>query len=231
MKSVVRLEPTNFERALPDALSDALTEKLANKVLKDVGLVVALWDILKIGDSYLFPGDGASHTRVEFRILVFRPFMDEVLVGKIKCCAKEGVHLSLGFFDDILIPPEALQHPYRFDETDQVWVWEYPTEGDDGQAGHHDLFMDPGEEIRFRVTSETFVDTSPTGGNLGENSTTKSIPHLPNQGSSAVSLTSSITTTTNVDNDGTQEEKKVPYYLKASINEPGLGLLTWWNNS
>ena len=120
MKSVVRLEPSSFERSLPDALKDALTEKLANKVLKDVGLVIALWDILKIGDSYLLPGDGASHTRVEFRILVFRPFMEEVLVGKIKCCTKEGVHLSLGFFDDILIPPEALQHPHRFDETDQV---------------------------------------------------------------------------------------------------------------
>ena len=120
MKSVVRLEPSSFERSLPDALKDALTEKLANKVLKDVGLVIALWDILKIGDSYLLPGDGASHTRVEFRILVFRPFMEEVLVGKIKCCTKQGVHLSLGFFDDILIPPEALQHPHRFDETDQV---------------------------------------------------------------------------------------------------------------
>ena len=120
MKSVVRLEPSSFERSLPDALQDALTEKLANKVLKDVGLVIALWDILRIGDSYLLPGDGASHTRVEFRILVFRPFMEEVLVGKIKCCTKEGVHLSLGFFDDILIPPEALQHPHRFDETDQV---------------------------------------------------------------------------------------------------------------
>ena len=46
--------------------------------------------------------------------------MDEVLVGKIKCCTKEGVYLSLGFFDDILIPPEALQHPHRFDESDQV---------------------------------------------------------------------------------------------------------------
>ena len=83
MKSVVRLEPSSFERSLPDALKDALTEKLANKVLKDVGLVIALWDILKIGDSYLLPGDGASHTRVEFRILVFRPFMEEVLVGKV----------------------------------------------------------------------------------------------------------------------------------------------------
>ena len=94
MKSVVRLEPSSFERSLPDALKDALTEKLANKVLKDVGLVIALWDILKIGDSYLLPGDGASHTRVEFRILVFRPFMEEVLVGKVcyDCylCLKAG---------------------------------------------------------------------------------------------------------------------------------------------
>ena len=49
-----------------------------------------------------------------------------------------------------------------------MWVWEYPTEAEEGEdgeeggeAGHHDLYMDIGEEIRFRVTSETFVDTSP----------------------------------------------------------------------
>ena len=65
--------------------------------------------------------------------------------------------VTLGFFDDIVIPPEALQHPYRFDENEQVWVWEYPTE----EGDHHDMYMDIGEEIRFRVTSETFVDTSP----------------------------------------------------------------------
>ena len=83
MRSVVRLEPNSFQRDLPEALSEVLTEKLANKIVKDVGLVVALWDLISIGDSYLFPGDGASHTRVEFRLLVFRPFMEEVLVGKV----------------------------------------------------------------------------------------------------------------------------------------------------
>ena len=30
--------------------------------------------------------------------------------------------MSLGFFDDILIPPEALQHPSHFDENDQVQI-------------------------------------------------------------------------------------------------------------
>ena len=75
-----------------------------------------------------FEGDGASHTKVRFRMLVFRPHMEEVLIGKIKSCSKEGVHVSLEFFDDILIPAESLQHPSRFDETESVWVWEYPLE-------------------------------------------------------------------------------------------------------
>lgn len=33
-----------------------------------------------------------------------------------------------------------------------MWVWEYPLE--DGQ--HHDMFMDPGEQIRIRVIQQTF---------------------------------------------------------------------------
>ena len=114
--------------------------------------------IVSLPINLILPGDGASHTRVKFRMLVFRPEMEEVLTGKIKSCSKEGVHVSLEFFDDILIPAESLQHPSRFDETESVWVWEYPVEDDE----HHDLFMDPGEKVRFRVVSEQFLDTGPT---------------------------------------------------------------------
>ena len=63
----------------------------------------------------------------------------------------------------------------RYDEAESVWVWEYLPEGEEET---HDLFMDPGEQIRlstfkelfiqvqlfarrFRVTGETFVDTGP----------------------------------------------------------------------
>ena len=27
-----------------------------------------------------------------------------------------------------------------------------------------------------------------------------------------------------------QEEKKIPYLIQASVNEPGLGLLSWWKS-
>lgn len=68
--------------------------------------------------------------------------------------------VTLGFFDDILIPATVLQHPSRYEEAEQAWVWEYPVE--DGSK--HDLYMDIGETIKFRVTNEIFEETSPVGG-------------------------------------------------------------------
>ncbi len=64
--------------------------------------------------------------------------------GKVKSCSKEGVHVTLSFFDDIFIPVNNLQTPSRFDENEQLFVWQYNT----GDATH-DLFLDIGEEIRL----------------------------------------------------------------------------------
>ncbi|XP_071954233.1 DNA-directed RNA polymerase III subunit RPC8-like [Antedon mediterranea] len=197
MMDTVRIQPWMFNNKLDTAVVDVLNRKLANKVVHDVGLCIALHDVSKLEESFIFPGDGASHTKVQFRYVVFRPFMDEILIGKIKSCSNEGVHISLGFFDDILIAPDALQQPSKFDEAEQVWVWEYETD-----EGTHDLFMDAGEEIRFRVINETFVDTTPVGPENGHDHSV---------------------------DDQESEAKKSPYSLTGSISEPGLGLLTWWN--
>ncbi|KAK2493850.1 hypothetical protein MC885_011642 [Smutsia gigantea] len=273
MVDTVRIPPWQFERKLNDSIAEELNKKLANKVVYNVGLCICLFDITRLEDAYVFPGDGASHTkvgkhdswhrwvmvgtlpcgysvalavfkpmvvtlfgtlskgqewrdsglcqalesesdvnadfacylpggllsvRVHFRYVVFHPFLDEILIGKIKGCSPEGVHVSLGFFDDILIPPESLQQPAKFDDTEQVWVWEYETE-----EGAHDLYMDTGEELRFRVVDESFVDTSPTGPSSAE--AASSSEELP--------------------------KKEAPYTLVGSISEPGLGLLSWWTSS
>ncbi|XP_017725732.1 PREDICTED: DNA-directed RNA polymerase III subunit RPC8 [Rhinopithecus bieti] len=196
MVDTVRIPPWQFERKLNDSIAEELNKKLANKVLGP-RLTGRPWR----GRVVPSPGrgqDGASHTKVHFRYVVFHPFLDEILIGKIKGCSPEGVHVSLGFFDDILIPPESLQQPAKFDEMEQVWVWEYETE-----EGAHDLYMDTGEEIRFRVVDESFVDTSPTGPSSAD--ATTSSEELP--------------------------KKEAPYTLVGSISEPGLGLLSWWTSN
>ncbi|XP_020283718.1 DNA-directed RNA polymerase III subunit RPC8 [Pseudomyrmex gracilis] len=198
-KDTVRIQPMNFKYKLNDVVSDELNKKLANKVYKDVGLCITLHDITNIEESYIFPGDGSSHTKVTFRFIVFRPWMEEILIGKIRCCSPEGVHVTLGFFEDIVIPPHKLQHPSRFDQMEQAWVWIYKTE--DGET--HDLFMDAGEIIRFRVVKEIFTETPlPSAHNAPQDMGEK------------------------------QETSNVaPYVLHGSIDESGLGLLTWWKNA
>jgi DNA-directed RNA polymerase III subunit RPC8 len=61
----------------------------------------------------------------------------------VKSCSKEGVHVTMSFFDDIFIPVNNLQTPSRFDENEQLFVWQY----NNGESTH-DLFVDIGEEIR-----------------------------------------------------------------------------------
>lgn len=191
LKEIVRILPSEFGRSLNDAIADELNIKLANKVLLNVGLCIALFDISKLGDSHVLPGDGASHTETVFRVVVFRPFLEEIIVGKVKSCGREGIHVTLGFFDDIIIPATAMPHPSRFDDIKQAWAWEYSTED-----GHRDLFIYPDEEIRFRVTEEIFVDTAPPGvGKQDENQ---------------------------------EKEKQIPYTIRGSISESGLGPLAWW---
>lgn len=40
-----------------------LTSLLFKQVVYNVGLCICLYDITKLEDSYIFPGDGASHTK------------------------------------------------------------------------------------------------------------------------------------------------------------------------
>lgn len=82
MRDVVSIKPWQFDQDLKLVIEDELNKKFANKVIYELGLCVALFDILKIEESYIFPGDGSSHTRVTFRYVIFRPFLEQVLVGK-----------------------------------------------------------------------------------------------------------------------------------------------------
>ena len=176
MKDVVQIKPWNFGHDMRTSLEFGLNKKFSNKVVHNVGLCIVLFDIIEMGDAYILPGDGSSHTPVKFRFIVFRPFIDEVLVGKVKSCSREGVQISMGFFDDLFIPHEYLQQKSKFTETEQLWVWDYETE-----EGNHDLYMDINEEIRFRVIDEEFVDLTPEGPAAATSVTNETVEVVPNQ--------------------------------------------------
>lgn len=66
------------------AIAHVLEQNYVDKVIHDVGLVITLYDVLKVGEGAVFHSDGGVHYKVVFRIVVFRPFPGELLVGVVK---------------------------------------------------------------------------------------------------------------------------------------------------
>ncbi|CAL9063722.1 uncharacterized protein LOC135619555 isoform X1 [Musa acuminata AAA Group] len=136
------LPPHLLNRPLLDAIKEELERLFLDKVLSNLGLCISIYDIRAIEGGFVFPGDGSSTYKVVFRLIMFRPYVGEILCGKLKASDANGLHLSLGFFDDIKVPVHLLPHKSRMGD-DGIWIWEH-------ECG--DLPMDLDEEVHFRVT-------------------------------------------------------------------------------
>ena len=204
LKDSVRIAPSKLAVDLEEALTDDLNGKYCNKVIPQCGLAILVYDFCSVGDPYVHPNDGSATVSVTFRLVVFRPFIGEVIVGKVRSCDElSGINVTLGFFDDIVIPPGLMPEGCRWDAGERVWVWSF---------NGNDMFIDPEEPIRIRVLSEIFTESAPTPKEL-------LMANANQQNNLAPPPTPPPSQFTNP-----------PYRLVGSIAEDGLGLTSWWNS-
>jgi DNA-directed RNA polymerase III subunit RPC8 len=113
-------------------------------VLLDVGLCIGFYDFEEVGDPYVYPAEGACHQYVRFRLIVFRPFVGEAIIGRVYKVTSEGLHVSLNFFSDIFIPRHLLQQPSEYSHATNTWAWKY--EEAEGQTGP-DFWITTGDMV------------------------------------------------------------------------------------
>lgn len=155
------------------AVMRCLQEKFVDRVVRDLGLGIWIFDILNLGDAMVFQSlctasedpelrkdllasQGAVYMTVKFRLIVFRPFADEILEGVIRDADDKGIYISLTFFSDVLVPYSNLMQPCTFDGADRTWVW--TQNSGDGFSEPHNFFYDIGQPIRFRVVEVVYSD-------------------------------------------------------------------------
>ncbi|ANB13754.1 DNA-directed RNA polymerase III subunit RPC25 [Sugiyamaella lignohabitans] len=85
-------------------------------------------------------------------MIVFRPFVGEILVGWVSSCTEEGINVKMEFFDDIHIPKSLLFEECSFVPREQAWLW---------KTEESELYIDTNEKIRFRVEQEIFSNQPP----------------------------------------------------------------------
>lgn len=102
VKSHIRVPPTLFNEDLEKALLSSLNKKFEGFISKDIGLVIAISGITKIGEGVIIPGDGAAYYETIFKLFTFKPELQEVVLGKITDITDFGAFFNMGVIDGMI---------------------------------------------------------------------------------------------------------------------------------
>lgn len=221
LEDEVALHPSEFaaNEHIP-VIRKHIEAKYVDRVIPDVGLVIALYDILKVRDAYIFPGDlkdsqGDAACTVVFRLVVFRPKVDELLVGRVHASTPMGLQVTLGFFQDVSIPINHLRKPCEYDEQTKSWAWVY-------QATPTAIAMpypyQQNEVICVRVKSVQFADSLDGSLNAARRA----------QALSTSKEGMKIPVGQQDENHSPIPTNQPPMLIVGSVEEDGLGLASWW---
>jgi len=152
---LVQIAPEDFSKDAAQAIEDNINAKYANKVIQKIGLCICLYDLLDASEGLIGHGNGLVNVNVEFRLVVFRPFKHEVLIGRISSAVLQGIRIRLPFFDEIFVPAHLLPQGSKFDPSTQQFVWHL--------EGGEKLYFDKHEAVRFQIDEEHWFDQTPVG--------------------------------------------------------------------
>jgi len=92
----VRVEPKLFGLPTVEAVDKQLRELYADYYNRELGKVVKVIEVMSVGEGVIIPGDGATYYKSDFKLLIWRPELHELVYGVISEIASFGAFIDMG---------------------------------------------------------------------------------------------------------------------------------------
>jgi len=116
----VRVEPELFGLTIKEAVKAQLERIYEGYIDEDMGAVVAVVDVLNVGDGILIPGDAAAYYDSVFRLLVFRPELNELVYGQITQITNFGAFINIGAIEAMIHISQTMDDFVSFSKSDSL---------------------------------------------------------------------------------------------------------------
>lgn len=117
VEDYVRVEPKLFGLPTMEAVDLQLRETYADHYDKELGKVVAVIDVLRVGQGVLIPGDGAAYYQTSFKLLIWRPEMHELVYGMISEITNFGAFINMGAMRGMIHISQTMEDYVSFSKT------------------------------------------------------------------------------------------------------------------
>ena len=96
VEDYVRVAPKLFGLPTIDAISNQLKDSYTDEYYRELGKVISVVEILEVGEGVIIPGDGAAYYKSRFRLLVWKPELQELVYGVVSEITNFGAFIDMG---------------------------------------------------------------------------------------------------------------------------------------
>ncbi|MBU0957352.1 MAG: DNA-directed RNA polymerase [Nanoarchaeota archaeon] len=98
----VRVEPKLFGLTTKEAVEQQLNETHKGFMGHEMGFVVDVVDVMDVGEGIIIPGDGAAYYNSKFKLLTWKPELQELVYGTIAEIANFGAFINMGVMQGMI---------------------------------------------------------------------------------------------------------------------------------
>ncbi len=120
VEDYVRVEPRLFGLKTSDAVAKQLQEIYNDYHDKEIGEVIGIISVLEVGDGVIIPGDGAAYYKSKFKLLAWRPELQEIVYGFIDEITNFGAFINLGVMKGIIHISQTMDDYVSFSSTNTL---------------------------------------------------------------------------------------------------------------
>jgi len=145
----IRVEPKLFGLATIDAVKQQLKETYTDHTDKEFGVVVSVMDVLEVGEGIIIPGDGAAYYKSRFKLISWRPEMQELVYGVIDEITSFGAFMNLGMIKGMIHISQTMEDFVSFSKSGTLI----------GKSGKKSLKK--GDSCMARIVAISYKDNEP----------------------------------------------------------------------
>jgi len=120
VEDYVRVEPKLFGLETSDAVAKQLQEIYANYHDKEIGEVIGIIEVLEVGDGVIIPGDGAAYYNSRFKLIVWKPELQELTYGLVDEITNFGAFMNLGVMKGMIHISQTMDDYVSFSTTNTL---------------------------------------------------------------------------------------------------------------
>ena len=120
IEDYVRVEPKLFGMETLDAVKQQLKETYAEHISKELGKVIEIVDVLEVGEGIMIPGDGAAYYKSRFKLLIWKPEMQELCFGVVSEITNFGAFINLGMMQGMIHISQTMDDYVSFSKSNAL---------------------------------------------------------------------------------------------------------------